>query len=119
LTKPASAYSNKQYISRRLSHADTLYWASMAWEGQKQVVESIASEATRLICGAYERNPAFFSSKSKKWILGGLFYLLGKKYREPRTQKQIARCLDTNEMTIRDSYRSWLKNFPEFWNESN
>jgi transcription initiation factor TFIIIB Brf1 subunit/transcription initiation factor TFIIB len=85
------------------------------WEGQKHVAESVASEATRLISEAYERNPAFFGNKSKKWILGGLFYQFGQTLGCPRTQKQIARVLDTNEMTIRASYRAWLKSFPEFW----
>jgi transcription initiation factor TFIIIB Brf1 subunit/transcription initiation factor TFIIB len=67
----------------------------------------MASDATRLICEAYEKNPAFFGNRSKKWVLGGLFYLLGKKHDEPKTQKRIADILDSNEMTIRDSYQKW------------
>lgn len=106
--------SSKSYISRRLSHDDALYWANKTWEDQRQVVESMASKAIRLVFEAYEENPAFFGSRSRKWILGGLFYLLGQRNGVARTQKQIAKSLDTNEMTIRTSYREWLAQFPEF-----
>jgi len=115
LTKSTSGHSTEQYISRRLSHTEVLFWANTMWEDQKQAAESIASRATRLICKAYERNPAFFESKSKKWILGGLFYLLARGHGQPKTQKQIAKTLDTNEMTIRASYREWLRIFPELY----
>jgi hypothetical protein len=110
--------SSKGYISRRLSHVDTLYWANKTWKGQRQVAESMASKAIRLVFEAYEKNPPFFGSKSRKWILGGLFYLLGQRNGVAKTQKQIAQSLKTNEMTIRASYREWLAQFPKFWSET-
>jgi hypothetical protein len=116
--KLVSRRSSKQIISRRLNSDAILACSLSTWKGQEQIAKSVATDAMTIICQAYERKPAFLGSKSKKWILGGLFYLLGRKYGAPRTQKQIARCLDTNEMTIRDSYRNWLRDFPEFWNKS-
>jgi hypothetical protein len=115
IKEQTSALSGGHYISRRLSYSDVLYWASLTWGGQKQVAESVAIEATRLICEAYEENPAFFGNKSKKWILGGLFYLLGHKYGEPRTQKQIAHTLNTNEVTVRNSIQNWRTRFERFF----
>jgi CheY-like chemotaxis protein len=110
--------SSKGYASRKLSDVDALCWANKTWEGQKQIAESMALKAIRLAREAYEKNPAFFESRSRKWILGGLFYLLGKRNGVAKTQKQMAQSLDTNEMTIRASYREWLAQFPEFWSET-
>ena len=110
--------SSKSYILRRLSHAQALFWANETWEGQGQVAKGMASKAMTLVLRAYEKNPAFFGNKSRKWILGGLFYLLGQRSGAAKTQKQIARSLGTTEMTIRASCREWLTQFPEFWSET-
>ncbi|HML02235.1 MAG TPA: hypothetical protein VK487_02560 [Candidatus Bathyarchaeia archaeon] len=90
-------------------------YALKTWTGEEQIAKSLAREAMAVICEAYERNPAFLGNKSKKWIVGGLFYLLGQTCGHARTQKQIARVLSTTEVTIRASQQSWLTNFPEFW----
>jgi hypothetical protein len=66
-----------------------------------------------VICETYHTNPAFFSGKSAKGIIGGLFYLLGHRFHALRTQKEIAVCLNATEMTIRASSRKWLKEFPD------
>ena len=113
--KLISRKSSKQIISRRLSYADILECALKTWAGQEQIAKNVANEAVTIICEAYERNPALLGSKSKKWILGGLFYLFGQRYGHPKTQKQIARILNTNEVTVRASCRDWIKNFPELW----
>jgi hypothetical protein len=110
-----SRKSSKSYISRRLRHTDVLHYACKTWKEQETTAKSIATETMHIVQEAYEKNPAFFGSKSRKWILGGLFYLLGPRYGQAKTQKQIAQSLDTNEMTIRASYRTWLKHFSEFW----
>jgi hypothetical protein len=99
----------KYPILRRIDHGEILGLARIVWENQKSVAENIASDATRLISEAYDKNPAFFGSKSKKWILGGLFYILGQKYKEPRTQKQMAYLFGTNEVTIRNSFQNWTR----------
>jgi transcription initiation factor TFIIIB Brf1 subunit/transcription initiation factor TFIIB len=103
---------------RQLNHTDILNHTSKIWEEQEPTAHAIASETARIINEAIEKAPSFFWGKSRKWILGGLFYLLGRRIGVAKTQKQIARCLDTDEMTIRDSYREWLGHFPEFWFET-
>jgi transcription initiation factor TFIIIB Brf1 subunit/transcription initiation factor TFIIB len=103
---------------RRLTLIDVLNYASRIWKGQELVAKTIASETVKIIREAHEKQPSFFWDKSRKWLLGGLFYLIGKKTNVPKTQNQIAKCLDTGEITIRDSYREWLRHFPEFWPET-
>ena len=107
--------TDRNYITRRLNHADILDSACKTWDEQERTAQTIATESIQLIHEAYEENPSFFGSRSKKWILGGLFYLLGREHKQPKTQKQIAKALDATEMTIRASCREWLKHFPELW----
>ena len=113
--KLISRKTTEQIISRRLSYADVLECALKTWTGEAQVAKSVAANTWAIVCEAYESSPAFLGNKSKKWILGGLFYQLGLECEHPKTQKQIARILGTNEVTIRDSYHAWLRNFPKFW----
>jgi hypothetical protein len=110
--------SRNNDVLRRLNRIDVLNYASKIWEGQEPTAQPIASETVRIINEANEKAPSFFWGKSRKWILSGLFYLLGRRIGVAKTQKQIARCLDTNETTVRDSYRRWLGHFPEFWPET-
>jgi hypothetical protein len=112
-TKPSS-----NYVLRRLDRADILSYASDLWRAQGSIAQAIASETVRIIHLAYTKAPSFFEDKNRKWILGGLFYLLGRRMSAGKTQKQIARCLGTSEMTIRKSYKKWLGSFPEFWPEA-
>jgi hypothetical protein len=100
---------------RRLGVADVLNYSSRIWRGQDHVAEMMTSETVRILRKAHEKTPTFFRDKSKKWVLGGLFYLVGRKMNAAKTQKHIARCLDTDEMTIKNSYREWFRHFPEFW----
>jgi transcription initiation factor TFIIIB Brf1 subunit/transcription initiation factor TFIIB len=69
----------------------------------------IASEALTIIRKKYETDPTFFSGKSSKGIIGGLFYLLGQRFGNFKTQRQIATSLNTTEITIRASYRTWAE----------
>jgi hypothetical protein len=110
--------SNNKDGLRPLSVAEVLNYSSRIWKGQEHVAEMMTSETVRILRKAHEKTPTFFRDKSKKWVLGGLFYLVGRKMNVAKTQKHIARCLDTDEMTIRNSYREWFRRFPEFWSEA-
>jgi hypothetical protein len=110
--------SRNNDVVRRLSRVDVLNYASKIWKGQESIARAIASETIRIVGEAHEKAPSFFWGESGKWVFGGVFYLLGRRMKVARSQKQIARSLDTNEMTIRDSYRKWLEHFPEFWPEA-
>jgi transcription initiation factor TFIIIB Brf1 subunit/transcription initiation factor TFIIB len=94
-------------VLKRPDRTAILSYASRIWEGQESIARAMTSEAVRIISEAYEKTPSFFCGRSRKWVLGGLFYLLGQKRKEPKTQKQIARILDTNETTVRNSYQNW------------
>ena len=103
---------------KRLGVVDVLKYTSKIWKGQEPVAEAVTSETVRILRKAHEKCPLSFWDKSRERVLGGLFYSVGRRMNVAKTQKQIARCLDTDEMTIRNSYREWLGHFPEFWPEA-
>jgi len=109
----------RNHILSRIGQESILSFAQKIWRNQHSAAEKIASEALNVICETYQTNPAFFSGKSAKGIVGGLFYLLGHRYSKVKTQKEIARSLNATEMTIRASYREWLKEFPELFQDVN
>jgi transcription initiation factor TFIIIB Brf1 subunit/transcription initiation factor TFIIB len=104
----------KKYNTGRLSSKKVLSYASKVWQGQQLIVESIAAETSQIIKSVNKRSPIFFSGKSEKRILSGIFYLLGTK-KAKKTQREIARSLNTNDVTVRASYRDWLENFPDLF----
>jgi transcription initiation factor TFIIIB Brf1 subunit/transcription initiation factor TFIIB len=100
-------------IIKRISFEETKKAAELVWSDQKEA-EKMALEAFKIITKA-SNNYAFFTGRSSKGILGGLFYLLGLKHGIVRTQKEIAARLGTNDVTIRVSYHGWLKEFPDLF----
>lgn len=77
--------------------------------------EKIASSALEIITNAHKSKFAFFSGKSSRGLIGGLFYLLGFRYAAAKKQKELAEKLGTTDVTIRASYRKWLEEFPELF----
>jgi transcription initiation factor TFIIIB Brf1 subunit/transcription initiation factor TFIIB len=106
----------KKCNAERLSSKKVLSYASKLWRDQS-IAESIATEASHIITTVYKRRHIFFSGKSAKRVLSGIFYLLGMKNNAKKTQKQIANTLNTNDVTVRDSYRDWLDNFPDLFRQ--
>jgi hypothetical protein len=96
-------------IPNRIGKEEILSLAQKIWPGQDKVAAEIASEALAIIREKYETDPTFFSGKSTKRIVSGLFYLLGQRYGNLRTQKQIAVSLNTTEVTMRASCREWAE----------
>ena len=109
----------RNHILSRIGQESILSFAQEIWRDQHSVAAKITSEALNVICETYQTNPAFFSGKSAKGILGGLFYLLGYRFSMVKTQKEIARSLNATDMTIRASYRVWLKEFPDLFQDVN
>jgi transcription initiation factor TFIIIB Brf1 subunit/transcription initiation factor TFIIB len=109
----------RNHVLSRIGQESILSFAQKIWRNQHSAAEKIALEALNVICETYQTNPAFFSGKSAKGIVGGLFYLLGHRYSKVKTQKEIARSLNATDMTIRASYREWLKEFPELFQDVN
>jgi transcription initiation factor TFIIIB Brf1 subunit/transcription initiation factor TFIIB len=85
----------------------------------KVIAEKIASGALEIITNAYKSNFAFFSGKSSRGLISGLFYLLGFRYDSEKKQKELAEKLVTTDVTIRASYRKWLETFPELFADIN
>jgi hypothetical protein len=108
-------HKQKKYSAERLSSIQVLSYASEIWPDQKATAQLIAHEASEIIQIVEKRQRVFFSGKSEKGILSGLFYLLGIKHKTNKTQREIVRSLGTNDVTLRSSYRNWLSTFPDFF----
>jgi transcription initiation factor TFIIIB Brf1 subunit/transcription initiation factor TFIIB len=84
------------------------------WADQEEVY-NIVSSALEILAKASNQNLRFFCGKTPKCILGGLFYILGFRFRISKTQNQLANCLCTTEASISKSYKSWLNEFPQYF----
>jgi len=82
--------------------------AAQAIWPQKNVSETIASETVKILNQTYKRKFSFFNGKSYRFLVGGLFYLLGYRHDAVRRQRELANILGTSDVTIRKAYRSWL-----------
>jgi len=89
--------------------------AAQAIWPQKDVSEKIGSEAVKILNQTYKRKFVFFNGKSYRFLVGGLFYLLGYRYNAVRKQRELASMLGTSDVTIRKAYRSWLETFPDLF----
>jgi len=93
----------------RIGEKDVLLCAHKVWPNEYLTALRIASEASNVIRQACRTDPKLFTRKSEKGIVGGLFYLLGRRCGSTRTQRQIARSLNTTEITIGDCCRLWVE----------
>ena len=101
-------------ILKRVTCDATSSAARAVWENPK-IADKIAADALHVLAAASKANLRFFNGKAPKCLLGGLFYLLGFRHGVVRTQREIADFLCTTEASVRTSYKSWLKEFPEFF----
>ncbi len=102
-------------LPKRLYPEHLLVASIAVWQNQLSVAADVSAKASKIIQTACEKEPTFFSGKSVRGILSGLFYQLTLETVNAKTQQEIARALGTNEMTIRASCRDWLESFPEFF----
>jgi transcription initiation factor TFIIIB Brf1 subunit/transcription initiation factor TFIIB len=86
--------------------------AKAVWVNQ-EVADDIASNALQILAKTSRQNLRFFCGKPPKCILGGLFYILGFRFKVVKTQSEIAYFLCTTEDSVRKSYNSWFREFPE------
>lgn len=92
--------------------------AKVVWANQ-EISGDIASDALQILAKASKQNLRFFCGKQPKCILGGLFYILGFRFRAVKTQREIADLLGITEVSIRKSYKNWLKEFPKYFTDVN
>lgn len=102
-------------ILNRLS-SEVVAAANDIW-ADRAIAEKIASGALEIIAEANKSNFAFFSGKSFRGLIGGLFYILGFRYDAVKKQKELAGKLGTTDVTIRASYRKWLEEFPALFSD--
>jgi len=92
--------------------------ARVVWANQ-EIADDIASNAQQILAKASRQNLRFFCGKHHRCILGGLFYILGFRFRVVKTQSEIADFLGVADVAIRKSYRSWLDEFPQYFTDVN
>jgi transcription initiation factor TFIIIB Brf1 subunit/transcription initiation factor TFIIB len=96
-------------------HCEKITSAARAvWVNQEDA-DDIASDALQILAKASRQNLRFFCGKKPKSVLGGLFYILGYRFNASKTQSEIADYLCTTEVSIRKSYKCWLKEFPQYF----
>ena len=101
-------------ILKRIPMDEISAAASIIWLDES-IASIIALETAQIISQTYARKFSFFSGKSAKYIIGGLFYLLGYRYNIIKRQYELADKLGTNDVTISASYRKWLVSFPDLF----
>jgi len=103
----------KNELPKRLSSKQVFEAANAVWLNQPMIAEDIASESSKIIQSVFKETPMFFSGKSSKRVLSGLFYQLSLNTVNTKTQREIASALGTTELTTRMSYREWVNCFPK------
>jgi len=83
----------------------------------KETAREIATQAVEIINQVCKRKFSFCNGKSSRCLLGGLFYLLGIRYDDPKKQREIAIALQITDVSIRSSYKKWLKEFPDLFQD--
>lgn len=101
-------------IFRRISQEEIFVATQLLWL-DKTVAEKVALDALNTLNRTRIRKVVFFNGKSSKYIIGGLFYLLGYRYNAVKKQRELADQLNTSDVTIRAAYRQWLKEFPDLF----
>jgi transcription initiation factor TFIIIB Brf1 subunit/transcription initiation factor TFIIB len=93
---------------------EIMFAAHLLWQNKK-TAKKIATDAVKIINQVCKRKFSFCNGKNLRCIVGGLFYLLGFKYDDPKKQREIAVALKITDVSIRASYRRWLKEFPDLF----
>ncbi len=94
-----------------LSAAAQLVWLD------KVVARKVALGSFSILNQVYKRKVTFYSGRRARGLVGGLFYLLGFRYGDVRKQNELADKLGTTDVTIRMSYRKWLVEFPDLFED--
>ena len=81
------------------------------------IAHAISQETVDIIMKTHKRKFSFFTGKTSRGLVGGLFYLLSYKYDAVKNQKELADRLGTSDVTIRASYRNWLEEFPDLFQD--
>jgi hypothetical protein len=103
-------------ILNRIAPEEVEVAAKTIWPNHL-LAKTISEETVDIIMKTHKRKFSFFTGKTSRGLVGGLFYLLGYKYDAVKNQKELADRLGTSDVTIRTSYRSWLEEFPDLFQD--
>ncbi len=101
-------------ILKRIPMEEVVAAAHLTWSNEV-IADAISVEAVEILSKTYQRKFSFFNGKSSKNLVGGLFFLLGFRHGAPKKQRELADKLGTTDVTIRMSYKLWLKTFPDLF----
>jgi hypothetical protein len=90
--------------------------AHLLWPNKK-TAGKITADVVEIINQVCKRKFSFCNGKSLRCIVGGLFYLLGFRYDDPKKQREIAIAMQITVESIRSSYKKWLKEFPDLFQD--
>ena len=110
----AKPEGTRMSIPKRISFEEVSASAHTVWLNES-IADSVALDASKIINQICKRKHLFFNGKSSKFIVGGLFYLLGFRHNAVKKQRELADQLGTNDVTIRAAYRQLLKEFPDLF----
>jgi transcription initiation factor TFIIIB Brf1 subunit/transcription initiation factor TFIIB len=103
-------------MPNKISPEEVTIVARAVWHN-RLIADAIGRETVDILMTAHKRKFSFFGGKTSRGLVGGLFYLLGYKHDDVKNQKELADLLGTSDVTIRASYRSWLEQFPDLFQE--
>ncbi len=108
---------NMDYIGDSLRKVQEITVFSQILWSDKKISGKITNDVIKIMNQVYRKNFLFCNGKTWRCPLGGLFYLLGHRYNDPKRQKEIALALQTTEVSIRTYYKQWLRDFPELFQD--
>jgi hypothetical protein len=106
-----------EYIGHSLQKIQQITAISQMLWSNKKISGKITKDVIKIMNQVNRKNFLFCNGKSLRCPLGGLFYLLGHRYNDRKKQREIARTLQTTEVSVRIYYRKWLKDFPELFQD--
>ncbi len=100
----------------RISFDELLAAAHIVWP-DKPTARKVATNAYSILNLVQKRKVSFYFGRKSRAVVGGLFYLLGFRYDCVKKQNELADKLGTTDVTIRQSYRKWLIEFPDLFDD--
>jgi len=99
----------------RIEPKDVATWAHNVWLEETDFARKVVRETLNLVREIYQKNLILLCGRTKRGIVGALFYLLGLKYDKYRkSQLEIADVLNIHTVTIRQNYKRLMPYvFPE------
>jgi hypothetical protein len=108
---------NIEYLGDSLRRVQEITILSQMLWSNKKISGKITKDVIKIMNQVYRKNFLFCNGKSWRCPLGGLFYLLGYRYNDPKKQRDIALALQTTDVSIRIYYKQWLRDFPELFQD--